>query len=285
MVVVHPLQEGDRLRHLGVRQARRAILQLGDELTADRAHRAPVLDRGRDLAENVFEMSRDLRAVLVGLLVDLDVHDRFVQRPGGVGLVDDGLQPAARGALDQHHRMDHEMHLGAHVVDAQSHGVDEEGLIVVDHLDHGVADRPAVGVLPRIENPHLRRARRPLGHRFPKRVRGPGQVLGRHAAQIVGRNVLVKSPGEVDQRICGLSAACLLADMSGYLIDDLGKLGLRLSGHYFPPRRALPAGPHNRAIPEKATAISEAKKSPFVTRPLLFTRPRATWRSVVRLSF
>ena len=73
-----------------------------------------------------------------GLLVDLDVHDRFRQRAiHGLGLQAGDL--AFRIPLHADYRVDDQTDLGIELIELGNHGVDQERHVVVDDLDHRVA--------------------------------------------------------------------------------------------------------------------------------------------------
>ncbi|MGX1120193.1 hypothetical protein RKD37_005556 [Streptomyces ambofaciens] len=167
VVVGQPAQQLAGLLQL----ARGEVLRggLGRQLVRDAdgcvPHLAPVLDGLADVVQDAQQVGGDLLQVAaVGLAVDLDVDPgldvRVVRQVGG-GPTGQHLDELA-GDVAPHHdlRVDDDVDAAALAGQLVGHGVDEEGHVVGDHLDDGVAARPAVLLDRRGVHADVRRALR-----------------------------------------------------------------------------------------------------------------------------
>ena len=198
VVIDHPAQEIPGLVGFLLGDAGRHLLQLLEDGADLVLHRLPVLDRGPDVAEHIFD-------ALAGFLhlpggetpVDLDVHVGFVAPRSRIAVINDEIGEFALGVA---HNVDDGM--GNQVdgqpafVERRRHRIDEERHIVVDDLDHGVPGLPAMLLQPRGVDPHLRLAGLAPGSKAPQRKGGAEQVLRGILGQVVGRDVGVVSADE-----------------------------------------------------------------------------------------
>ncbi len=141
MAVIHPRQERGGLLTLVAVERRRRLAQLGDEVGGAAAHRRPVLDGGRHLAQDVEQpLAEPLQLVGTAVAIDLDVDERLRLR----ALVGRGVGSEYRRELtvtvtqDADNGMDLQVDAGA--VGAELHGrrVHEERHVVADELDDRV---------------------------------------------------------------------------------------------------------------------------------------------------
>lgn len=183
VVVGQPAQQLAGLLQL----ARGEVLggRLGRQLVRDTdgrvPHLAPVLDGLADVVQDAQQVGGDLLQVAaVGLAVDLDVDPgldvRVVRQVGG-GRTGEHLDELA-GDVAPHHdlRVDDDVDAAALAGQLVGHGVDEEGHVVGDHLDDGVAARPAVLLDRRGVHPDVRRALRTVLGQPVVRDGGPEDV-------------------------------------------------------------------------------------------------------------
>ncbi len=151
VVVGEPVQQLAGLLDLLPRQV--AGDRLAGQLVGDAGggvpHLLPVLDGLADVGQDAQQVGGDLLEVgAVGLAVDLDVDprlDRRVLRQLALGRGGQHLEQLA-GDVAPHDelRVDDDVDAAALAGEVVGDGVDEEGHVVRDHLDDGVAARPAV---------------------------------------------------------------------------------------------------------------------------------------------
>ena len=197
MVVVEPLEEGQALFDLLLRQRRRALLELGDDALAEAAHFPPVVDRRPDVGEHPAEALFDLLVALRRLLGDLDVHQGFAAR--SLRRLSDlviGQKPALGVALSGHDRMDDQVDLDVEPVQLRAHGVDEEGHVVVHDLHDRVRRAPALLFEARAVGPDLGSAGRTLLGETPDCQRRAVEVVGTDVGQVDRWNPGVELPDE-----------------------------------------------------------------------------------------
>ncbi|RMR97177.1 hypothetical protein ALP75_200938 [Pseudomonas syringae pv. actinidiae] len=158
-VVVHqPLQEDldfDLFFRIGVGfvgiDARQQIMQT-------RFHRRKIFDRNPHLAEHLLQLaSQHVQLAGTGAAVDLQVHQRFLQHVFAGGALGQQLQQLAVRAAA------HAQHGGLQGVDAVTatvqlgaHGVDQKRQVVMQHFDGSVSRLPAVALVIRVVDAHLR---------------------------------------------------------------------------------------------------------------------------------
>ncbi|GHI38535.1 hypothetical protein Sviol_29430 [Streptomyces violascens] len=204
VVVGEPAQELAGL--VDVLLAQVAGLRLLGQLVGDAqrgvAHLLPVLDGFPYVGQDAQQVGGDLLQVgAVGLAVDLDVDPRLgegvVRQLGGLGAgVEDLDELAGEVAADDDLRVDHDVDAAALPGQLVGDRVDEEGHVVGDDLDHGVAAGPAVLLDRRGVHPDVRRTLRPVlretvvGERCAEDVDrvAVGQVLG-SGVQVVALEV------------------------------------------------------------------------------------------------
>ncbi len=127
-----PLLDGDRLGAGG---------QRGRDLGGPRQHRLPVRDGGGDLGQYLAQPRHE---AIEGVLPDDPRHLDVQPRLGAPAAEADERSLAV--ALDVELRVDQELHLVPLPVELGGDGVDDERAVVGDHLKHGVAGGPAVGL-------------------------------------------------------------------------------------------------------------------------------------------
>jgi len=142
VVVRQPAQEGERLVARGSRRG--AGFEFGGGLGQAGAHRRPVVHRGAHVAQRLREAGgQRLARRRIEYPIDLDVHHRLV-RAARFAARRQGRERAASVALDVEQRVQDEVQPQALAVDLHDHRVDQEGHVVVDDLDDGMARLPAV---------------------------------------------------------------------------------------------------------------------------------------------
>jgi hypothetical protein len=201
VVLGEPLEQCPALGDLLLGQPHRGRgRQLGRDLAGPLLHLRPVLDGDPDVLEHRPDAGDDrLPALGVGLPVDLDVdpglHEAVagvvLLRPVGGADLEDLQQPAGDVAPDDDLRVDQKVDPALLPGELGGHGVDEEGHVVGDDLDHGVPARPAAFVDRRGEHPHVRRALRPLPRQLLVRQRRPGEVERLTLGKVLHRDVPV----------------------------------------------------------------------------------------------
>ena len=144
---------------------------------------------------------RRLAAVLgVAVAVDLEVHPRLAHltelaggRRAAVGRagVDDCLQLARGVAPHQHRRVDDEVDGAAHPQQLGRDRVDQEGHVVGDDLDDGVAAGPAVLLESGVEHVDVDGADGTIRRQLAVRERRAENVLRRPREQVLGGDVTV----------------------------------------------------------------------------------------------
>ena len=141
-----PLQEFDRLLHVGWRQLRgtagegdRHCLVGADRLAEPRAHRIGIGGGAAHIVEHGVERRDEARARRRVELVDDDGHVAFLVagRPVAVAGPDHGRQPPGAVALDLEDRVEHQQRLEPATVDLAHHAFDHIRHVVVEDLDHG----------------------------------------------------------------------------------------------------------------------------------------------------
>ena len=212
VVLGQPLEQVACLAGLvGVHALGRLDGELVDDVGDLGVHLRPVLDRLAHVAQHPLDGVLDLTEVVaVGDPVDLDVHPRLTRelapRPAELlGLVVDGAdlaQLAGDVAADVEERVDDHVHVTALPRQLHRQGVDEEGHVVDDDLDHR-APRGGPSVL----------ARRWRRHAHPSGALGPlarePVVRGERAVEVgvgavpdvLGRDVAVVGPDQVVDRL------------------------------------------------------------------------------------
>jgi len=206
VVVGQPAQEGHAFAHLRRGQRGRRGFEFIGRGAQLRQHRLPVFDRRAHVGQHTRQAGHQLGALLrVDHAVDLDVHPRFVPRGGARGRVTTGLdgdQPALAVAFDGEDRVHDQVQRQTLAVDLHRRGVDEEGHVVVDDVDHRVPRRPSVFSHRRAEGPHEGLPAAALGAELPVRQQRAEQVVGRGVEQVVGlQTAEVLAPEGLHQRL------------------------------------------------------------------------------------
>ncbi len=198
VVVGQPAQQLAGLLHLGRAQVGGGGLVGEAVRDAQRgvAHLLPVLDRLADVGQDAQQVGGDLLEVgAVGLAVDLDVDPGLGERVVRQLAVDLGRQdldePAGDVAADEDLRVDHDVDAAALAGQLVGDRVDEEGHVVGDDLDDGVAAGPAVLLDRRGVDAHVRRALRTLLRQAVVGEGGAEDVDRVPAGQVLGRGVQV----------------------------------------------------------------------------------------------
>lgn len=165
------------------------------------AHLLPVLDGLAYVGQDAQQVAGDLLEVgPVGLAVDLDVDpglDEGVVGARGLGAVrvavgaEDLDQLAGDVTADDDLRVDHDVDAAALAGQLVGDGVHEEGHVVGDDLDDGVAGGPAVLLDGRRVHAHVRGALRPLLREPVVRERCPEHVDRVPVQQVLGGGVQV----------------------------------------------------------------------------------------------
>ncbi len=194
VVLRQPLQEGPGLGSQCRRHGGRRPLQLGDGLLQPVQHGPPVAHRTTHVGQHALQTGRQFGTQRrVDQPVDFDMHPRFAWGLR-VGLVRpqlvQRLQTALRVALHHQHRVHDQMQRQALAVDLHGGAVHQEGHVVVDHLDHGVARGPAMLGQRRADDAQPGGARLALGAELPGRQQRTEQVLGRARGQVVDIQVV-----------------------------------------------------------------------------------------------
>ena len=190
VVVVEPLEEGQALLDLLLRQRRRALLELGDDALAEAPHLLPVVDRRADVGEHPAEALLDLLVALRRLLGDLDVHQGFAdRRRRRLADVVQGRKAALGIALGGHDRVDDQVDLDVEPVQLRGHGVDQEGHVVVHDLHDRVGRAPAVLLESRAVGPDPGRAGRAFLGEAPDRQGRAVEVVDGDVGQVDRRHV------------------------------------------------------------------------------------------------
>ena len=240
MIVVDPIEKGDRVIQLFRVDRRRRFLEAVARRDDALHHRLPVVDGGPHLSEDMREVLFDLAQRLGrALLVDLNLHEGFA-RARLLGLPDRGdvEQRPLLVALDHEDRMDDEMNHQVHRVQPHRHGVHKEGHVVVDDLDHGVARPPAVLVEPGIVCADLEHAAGTLDRELEQRQRRAVEVFRLDALDVVGENTGVKFANE-QLGVRGLLARQLGAHELRRFLDLFVLVRFHPRSHRLNPRRQI----------------------------------------------
>ncbi len=233
VVVGQPAEQLLCLVHLlGRELGRRRAVQVVGQPQRTVAHLGPVLDHLADVHQHPAQVGLDGGQLLgVGLAVDLDVHPGLEQGvlglvgAAGVG-VQDLQQPTGDVAADQELRVDHHLDGAAQAGELVGDRVHQEGHVVGDHLDHGVAAGPAVLLHRRGVHPNLRGA---LGALLREPVVGGRRAvhIGRIAVeQVLGGcvQVVVLQVG-AEGAVAELLTLSCLAEQFGLRCVQLGLHG------------------------------------------------------------
>jgi hypothetical protein len=164
------------------------VLQLGDVLGQALAHGPPIRNGHAHLVQDALDgAAQHFQLRPRGLLVDLDVHRRLddgVERRG----LRRGHLDAAPGlvAAHAHDGVEQEVDGALAPVDLHADGVDQERHVIVDDLDDGVLERPAVLLGGRVEDAHFRFAGRALPAELPQRQSAAEEGLQGGVDDVVG---------------------------------------------------------------------------------------------------
>ena len=181
--MLEPRQQRLGLLDLAAVDRRRLLVELGDEPLHALAHPWPVLDRRAHVAQHAHEAAAQ-RVELVGLAVDLDVHDRLCQLVAPSRRDLDELAVVVAAHVDD--RVHEQVDAVAVASELQAHRVHEEQHVVTHDLDDRVRRLPAVLLELRVADAHLPLAGRPAVHEVPVRQGGPVDVQLGAADQVLG---------------------------------------------------------------------------------------------------
>ena len=241
--VAQPGQEGLHLGDLGVgqRQGRAAIA--GFERFEPGDHGRPVVGGeghvGEDAGEAGFEFGPGLRVVEA---VEMDVDQALAAERAasiGRGLADDAQQGAVRVALDAENGMGDQQRHKAPFAQRRERRIEQEGTVVVDHLDDRQVARPAVARHRHVVDVQAARRARRAGSRevAVDGRREVGEALGGIGRQILGRY----APEQVEHHV---PRPVGLAEQPGRGFDQVGApalgLGTRQCRRRFESHHASP---------------------------------------------
>ena len=168
MIVANPFEEGARFRKLGFFDRVALRRKLGNRVAEFGGDRLPVLDRRADVRKHALDPRLKIGHRTAGQRVDLDVHPRLGREFVPAGLAGRKLKALAGvSAAQPQHRMDDQLDSVPSFAKLKKHRIEEEGHIVVDHLDHGARGGPALLFNGRREYPDLGGAGRALFAKFP----------------------------------------------------------------------------------------------------------------------
>ena len=198
VVVGQPVQERLGLLGGGRVDRRGVLVELRGQVARLGAHRLPVLGRGADLVEDLFDTPAQVVEELpVVLAADLGVEDRLGDRVIVFAVGFENLEDlAVLVAADPHHRVDDQVDAVALAREVHRHRVDDERHVVGDDLDQRVRRLPAVLLELRVVDPDLRLAGRAVLGQVPVRHGGAVQVERIAIRQVLGRHPLVVLPHE-----------------------------------------------------------------------------------------
>ena len=239
MVVDQPLQKGDALPRLVLRNARRRGFELLDDLDHAFAHRSPVLDGGPDVPKHRGDALLDLRQRIGrALLVDLDMDHRFQRAVAG--LLGEPLQLSLIVPLHREDGVHDKVHGEVAPREFRGDGIDEKRHVVVDDLHHRMGGIPAILFELRIIDPDRRLARRAVRREVPEGERRAEEVFRVPADDIVRRDIAVEGR---DKRL-ELGDPRLghpLPDFALQLVDDFALQVFRIRCHRTSPSESRPA--------------------------------------------
>ncbi len=203
VVVGEPAQQLTGLFELVLAQVRGGGLlgQAFGDAQRGVAHLLPVLDGLAYVGQDAQQVGVDLLEVgAVGLAVDLDVDpglDEGVVGARGAGAVgvavraEDLDQLAGDVTADDNLRVDHDVDAAALAGQLVRHGVHEEGHVVGDDLDDGVAGGPAVLLHRGGVHAYVRGALRPVLGQSVVGERGSEYIDRVPVREVLGRRVQV----------------------------------------------------------------------------------------------
>src|SRR3954453_11254953 len=254
VALVEPLQELTRLGYFLLRHRQFGVFELGELGAELRAHGLPVGDRGANVVQDALERGAhrgELRRV--ALLIDLDVHVRLDNRVDLRFLRRFELDALRAGvAADAHDRMQQQMNVASKARDLGADGIDEERHVVVDDLDDGVLETPAISVDGGIEEPHFGSTDVADFAELPERKRRAEERLERGVDDVVGSDEREVAPDELLGTIRFIAADSFLCFGSKPL-DEIGLALLRGHGH------------ESRLLQLRAAIISRRKRTPIGT--------------------
>ena len=179
MVIQQPFEKGHRLGPLVAREILfAATVELADQRLHPLTHGAEVLYGG------AHRIQRGQQAILqgaeirrVGGPVNLDVHDRFSARIGGLrARRKQLLEIAALVTLDMHDAVVQVVNGIALAGQLHAHRIDQKRQITMQHLDNAVGALPAMLLGVGVEHPQLHIAPRHLLHKAPGRQGAAQQI-------------------------------------------------------------------------------------------------------------
>ncbi len=201
VAIVHPCQQRGGLEALVAIQRRRRIAQLGDQLRGALAHRRPVLDGRRHLAQDGKQpLAQPLQIPRLAVAIDLEVDERLQQGAlvrRGIRR-EDGRKLTVGLPPDAHDGMDELVDPGAAAAERHRRRVDQERHLVGDDLDDRVQGLPAVLLELRVVHAHQRRPGLAPAGEAAVRERGAvevervqlDEVLERHAPVVLADELL-----------------------------------------------------------------------------------------------
>ncbi|MNO19958.1 hypothetical protein D3C76_97020 [compost metagenome] len=158
-VVAHqPFQEAfDFVLFVGI-DGEGAVVEFGEDFLHLGFHRLEIGDRDADFTENLFQLfAQHIQFGRVGAAVDFQVHQRLLQNAVALGAFRQDFQQLALAATT------HAEHGGLQGVDTvaaavqfSTNRVDQKWQVVVQDFDRGVGRLPAMTLVIRVVDAHLR---------------------------------------------------------------------------------------------------------------------------------
>ena len=241
VVLIEPPEKSGDLVDLAGRQGQRAIFELLERVGERLAHAWPVDDGAPHVVEHGEQQGRDrLATLLVALLADFDMHQRFAQDAGTVGSIRavavEKLGEFAGGSRRSRDRVNDEMDDEVEAVQRHGHRVDEKRHVVVDDLDDRAGRVPAVLGGARVEHAQLGVARFALLGERPERGRGPVKIRRVAREHVFRWDMGVELADDPGERI-GLGVGQAMIDQASDALDQLPLALFTLQRHRsFPPR-------------------------------------------------
>jgi hypothetical protein len=119
--------------------------QLGDDVGDADPHRPPVVNRGTYIAQNFFEGLRQfLEHAGIGLLRDLQVHDRFGGGVSGGAVIGNIGELPRRAALGLNDGVNNKVDRQVPLVQLRGDRIDQKRHVVIDDFDDCMAACPTV---------------------------------------------------------------------------------------------------------------------------------------------
>ncbi len=190
-VVAHqPFQEAfDFVLFIGV-DGEGAVVELGEDVLHLGFHRFEIGDRDADFTENLFQLfAQHIQFGRVGAAIDFQVHQRFVQHAfAGAALRKDFQQLALAATTYAEHGGLQGVDAVAATVQLGTDRVDQKWQVVVQDFDRGVGRLPAMTLVIRVVDAHLRLRVIEALKQAPRRKSTASEVGEATLSQLVQRN-------------------------------------------------------------------------------------------------